>query len=200
VPERNGWNCKTEIDATRVAAYFGHDKVSEVFLQSDLVFSSSKTDRLFAASLGAAEAGRVSDLTACLAELRNKGVSLKPILSDLSVEYDGLLRSDQFDNCTSVLSGSLVGCVLSYCLSSTEALSERTPHFTILHWVLDNVNMDVAAFVRAASLILGRLGSDCDRSCDPFIDMFTYMVDQLDLNVWSCRSILHDVAMIILKA
>jgi hypothetical protein len=136
-------------------------------------------------------------LIVCLAELKNKGVSLKPISSDLSVEYHGLLaRSKQGDPCTSVLSGSLAGCVLSYCLSHTEAeaLSERTPHFAILYWVLNNVIMDVAALVRAASLILARRGLDCVRSYDRFVDMFTYMVDHLDLNVWSCRSTLHNVS------
>jgi hypothetical protein len=96
------------------------------------------------------------------------------------------------------LSGSLAGCVLSYCLSSTEAeaLSERTPCFAILHLVLDNVNMDVAAFVRAASLILVRDSewSNCVRSFDRFVVIFTYMVEHLDLNVWSCRSTLHEVS------
>jgi hypothetical protein len=56
------------------------------------------------------------------------------------------------------------------------------------------VNMDVAAFVRAASLILDTQGSDCVRSSDRFVDMFTYMVDQLELNVWSCRSMLQEVS------
>jgi hypothetical protein len=54
-PERYCWDFKTEIGATRVAAYSGHEKLLEVFLQSDLVFSSSKTDRLFAAALKLAE-------------------------------------------------------------------------------------------------------------------------------------------------
>jgi hypothetical protein len=194
VPERNGWTSKLEIDATRVAACFGHDKLIDIFLQRDVFFSSSKTDRLVAAALGAAEGGRVSDLALCLAELRNKGVSLQPMSSDLSAEYDDL-RSGQSDKCIRVLSSSLAACAISYCLlsSEAEALSDCTPQFAILHWLRDNVNMDVAAFARAASLILKKVAHHFG-PYDRFVDLFTYMVDQLDLNVWSCRSTLHIVS------
>jgi hypothetical protein len=44
----------------------------------------------------------------------------------------------------------------------------------------DNVNMDVAAFARAASLILSEVVYHFG-PYDRFVDVFTYMVDQLDL-------------------
>jgi hypothetical protein len=44
----------------------------------------------------------------------------------------------------------------------------------------------VAAFARAASLILSEVVYHFG-PYDRFVDVFTYMVDQLDLNVWSCR-------------
>jgi hypothetical protein len=91
-------------------------------------------------------------LAVYLAELKKKGMSLQPILSALSADYDDL----QIDERENVLSSSLEGCVISYCLSSTEAevLSDRTSQFTTLRWLRDNVNMDVATLARAASLIL----------------------------------------------
>jgi hypothetical protein len=183
VPERDAWNSKLEIDATRLAVYLNHNKLIKIFLQSDLEFSSSKTDRLFAAALGTAEAGRVPDLAVCMTELRNKGVSLQPMLSNLSAEYDDL-QSDQNDKCISVLSSSLAGCAIYYCLSSTEAetLSDHIPQFAILPWLRDNVNMDVAAFVRAASLILSNVVYHFG-PYDRFVDAFTYVADQLDLSV-----------------
>ncbi len=90
-------------------------------MQSDIVFWSSRADRLFAAALGEAEAGRVSDAAVCLTELRNKGVSLQPILSDLSAEYSDGLLSAQTDKRITALSCSLAACAISYCLSSSEA-------------------------------------------------------------------------------
>jgi hypothetical protein len=127
------------------------------------------------------------------AEVKNKGVSLQPMLSDLFAEYDDLL-SDQKENCISVLSsyGQAVRFLLSVS-TEAEALSDRTPQFAILHWLRDNVSMDVAAFARAASLILSEVVYHFG-PYDRFVDVFTYMVDQLDLNVWSCRSILHIVS------
>jgi hypothetical protein len=57
----------------------------------------------------------------------------------------------------------------------------------------DNVNMDVASFARAVLQILSKVAYQFG-PYDRFVDVFTYMVDQLDLNVWSCRSTLHIVS------
>jgi hypothetical protein len=114
VPERNGWT-PFEIDAVMSAA-FGHNKFGRsipaiaFIVGTRPVFRCARRDRSW-------QSFRLGCLAAEVK--KNKGVATCFILSDLSAEYDDL-RSDKAV-CISVLSSSLAGCAISYCLSSTEA-------------------------------------------------------------------------------
>jgi hypothetical protein len=112
VPERNGWT-PFEIDAVMSAA-FGHNKFGRSIPAIAFIVAPDR----FCGCAGRDRSWQSFRLGCLAAEVKNKGVVHDHLVRLVRRYDDG--RSDKAV-CISVLSSSLAGCAISYCLSSTEA-------------------------------------------------------------------------------
>jgi hypothetical protein len=190
--ERSTWDAKKETAAVRIAAYLGHMSVMDIFLRERVNEESlsSRASRFYAAILGAAEAGKVSDLALYLHECRNLDMPSDPIVNDFEMIPFGVESVVKRRN---AVASSLVGCVIFgylyggalFDLQASEGHHIGNGHKEVLKLVMSNSLADVGSLVRAVAFVLRDLFK-------PFfyercIDLLLYLITDLKLDVLHCQ-------------
>ena len=191
VRERSTWDAKKETAAVRIAAYLGHMSVVDIFLRERVHEKSlsSRASLLYAAILGAAEAGKVDDLALYLHECGDLNLPSDPIVSDFEMIPFGIERGVERQN---AVASSLVGCVVfAYLYGGAlfDLQASEGPigygHKEVLKLVVSNSLADVGSLVRAVAFVLRDLFK-------PFpyercIDLILYLNTDLGLDVLHCQ-------------
>jgi hypothetical protein len=194
---RSKWNSEKELCVVRIASYMGNLDVTDIFLRraSSAVFHSSESECYEAALLGAAEAGRVSDVAGYWHELEERGSSFDPV----ACEFENLAeRSKSRKQRSSALSGSLVGTVVHACLRSSDRSSALVPlnqnrdeHLQIVNWIVSNAGVTGEVLVHAISFILPGMYSLS--SYEQCIDLLVYLVNELQINLLHSQKDVHRI-------
>jgi hypothetical protein len=149
------WDADKEVDAVRIAAYFGNSEVIEVFLESNLSWSSKVGDRMQAAILGVAEAGLSSSVSLYLSAVTQD--ELPAEFFDPKLEW----IENQFTETAErwkLRLGSLPDAVTFGCLAASSAYSKSDgfqgqiskERKSLMKWLVSSSSCDADSLLLAA--------------------------------------------------
>jgi hypothetical protein len=191
---KNGchWESSMEIHMTRIAAILGHSKITDIFMEDSSCFLSCKEDRIYAAILGAAEAGRMNDLVSFSEILTGDVFSEEPAANfqfeilrqpenEARVELQLPLSTDETHQTVvlrSPLCAVLFGCVINP--SVTDGVWSE--HVLVLEYIMKKANAGLMAVLRSLVLVISAT-KICYHSYQPgFLDLVRYLLNNSSVN------------------
>ena len=190
------WDGLKEREITRIASFFGHSDIVDMFIASDSTFSfeSTPNDRLQSSILGAVEAGRLNDITE---HLKGNMFVDDPVLTN-------------FDKNKKILKGSILkgngetdaqsGCLQSLVDNSLVFVSvyaflqgSDTAHVDILRQLLRSGQYVIENILQAAELVLtSPFGYDLS-NWEKLPELLDFLSGHAEFDVCKCNAILDRI-------
>jgi hypothetical protein len=189
-----------EVAMTRIASYMGHSSTTEMFLRNgdSEEWQSSAADRLQAAILGAAEAGRIPELNDYMDNSADIELPADPIIVNFDKIPSGYQEGDREERSRALTSSVSSAAVSGYLREdystnyhTKDEASDRR-HREVLKLLLSKADTTALSFLRAGKLLLSDLFkvSHFVR----FLDFFSFLVDDLGLDVWEVEQDIQDIS------